>query len=205
MNLTMLSVLIRGSVGSLWGLAAVVLAYVVEGWLPVLSALFYPLIFAGAVPAAVLFSESSVPVLRAIFVGFVSGLIYALLSPLFPLIAAILAGASLGGGLARSSEEPGAFLALILNTLKGAVVLPVLILTGSIISGSIYILSQAPLYQWLFWGFWSSVGVMLISTRGKEATDREVARDRSSSLDEFGSEAKEITRELSELNLKLDR
>ena len=205
MNLTMLSILIRGSVGGLWGLTAVVLAYVLEGWSPVLSALFYPLIFAGAVPAAVLFSGNKLPVMRVVFVGLVSGMIYGLLSPLFPLLAAILAGASLGGGLAQNSDKPGDSLALILSTLKGALVLPILILIGSIISGPLSIGAGAPPYQWLFWGFWSAVCVMLIRTKGENEADHELVTCRRSGLDDFCSEAKEISREISELNLKLDR
>ena len=69
MSLSITSLIIRGAAGAIWGLAAVVLAYMLGAWLPMFSLFFYPLIFAGAVPAAVLFSGRDVSAVRAVFVG----------------------------------------------------------------------------------------------------------------------------------------
>jgi len=93
MKVDIKSILARGILGGIWGLTAVISTYTFEGWLPMSSLLFYPLIFAGAVPLAVLFAGKDVPLLRAVSVGVISGLIYQLLSPVFPLFASVLAGA----------------------------------------------------------------------------------------------------------------
>ena len=107
MKVDIFSLAARGILGGIWGLAAVISAYMFDAWLPMFSLLFYPLIFAGAVPLAVLYAGKDVPLLRAVSVGLISGLIYQLLSPVFPLFASVLAGASLGGGLSRNTEKPG--------------------------------------------------------------------------------------------------
>ena len=203
MNVRIAALLIRGLVGGLWGLLAVIAAYMFYAWLPMFSLLFHPLIFAGAVPAAVLFSGKNVTAMRAVFIGLVSGLIYQLLSPISPLLASVLAGASLGGGLAENSDKPVAIPGLILRTLRGALILPLIILTGTIVSGPLYLITQAPLYHWLFWGTWVALGIRLISGPGNEGT-KESNLTGNSTLRDFRSEAGKIVRELSELNFKLD-
>lgn len=202
MKLDIFSLLIRGAVGGVWGLAAVILAYMSSAWLPAFTFLFYPFILAGAVPAAVLFSGKKVSVSRAIFVGFITGLIYGLVSPIFPLIASILAGASLGGGLSHGTEKPGESLELILSTLKGAVVLPLIILTGSIGSALLDVLTHAPLYHWLFWGAWATLCIRFITGPGKDEPEKTCLPGKSA-LDDFRTEAAGLTREISELNIKI--
>ena len=96
-------------------------------------------------------------------------------------------------------------MSLILNTLKGAVVLPIVILAGSIISGLLSIVTGAPFYHWLFWGFWFVMGARFISGWSSGNTNHESVRPEGSAAEDFRSEAKEIVREISELNLKLDR
>lgn len=203
MKVDIKSRLASGVLGGVWGLAAVMSAYMLEGWLPMFSLLFYPLIFAGAVPLAVLFSGKDVTVFRAVSVGVISGLIYQLLSPLLPLFASILAGASLGG-LSGNAEKPGGQLGLIISTLKGSVIVPVIILTGSFIGGSIYMLTESPVALWFFWGFWAVIGISFIPNSAYGEPERDCTGRRYSPLDEFKEDARDITRDLSELNSNLN-
>ncbi len=196
--------LARGVLGGVWGLAAVLAAYMFDAWLPMFSLLFYPLIFAGAVPLAILFSGKNVPVHRAVSVGLISGLIYQLLSPIFPLIASVLAGASLGGGLTCNTEKPGELLGLLWNTLKGSVILPLVIITGSFIGGSLYILTESPLVHWFFWGLWAVIGFTFIPCNGVRDKDSFCEPLRHRGIDEFKEDARDIARELSKLNNNLN-
>lgn len=204
MKLNIKSRLARGITGGVWGLAAVMSSYMFDAWLPMFSILFYPLIFAGAVPLAVLFSGYEVPILRAVFVGIISGLVYQLLSPIFPLAASVLAGASIGGSLTRSSEKPGELLGLLVNTLKGSVIVPLIILTGSLIGGPIYVLTQSPLAYWFFWGFWAVIGFTFIPGYGRREQDKSSDLKGHRGLDEFKENAKDISRELSELSSNIN-
>jgi hypothetical protein len=203
MKVEIKSLLARGILGGIWGLTAVISAYTFEGWLPMSSLLFYPLIFAGAVPLAVLFTGKGVPLLRAVSVGVISGLIYQLLSPVFPLFASVLAGASLGGGLSHNAGKPGGLLEVILTTLKGSVMVPMIILTGSFLGESLYKLTESPMAYWYFWGFWAALGISLIPrARSKKSGPEHAPRNRSV-LDDFKEDARDIKRDLSELNCSI--
>lgn len=191
----------RGIAGAVWGAVAGFLAFMLAVWLPIIPLLYYPLLFAGAVPLALIYTGRRMSLLQAVFAGVVSGLIYLVLSPVFPLFASILAGASLGGGLSNNAESPGDVLNLILNTLKGAVILPIVILTGSIVSG---LINDAPLYQWLYWGFWTTVGITFIPGLCREVYKSVDENGITGALQGFRSEAKDISRELSELNNRID-
>lgn len=204
MKVDIFSLAARGILGGIWGLAAVMSAYMLDGWLPTFSFLFYPIIFAGAVPLAVLFAGKEVPILRAVSVGVISGLIYQLLSPVFPLFASVLAGASLGGGLSRSTETTGGLLELILNTLKGSVIVPLVVVTGSFIGGSLYLLTESPIVHWFFWGFWVTMGISFVIKTEYNLRDLEYSTGRHGALDEFKEDARDIARDLSELNSNLN-
>ncbi len=204
MKLNIKSRLARGILGGIWGLAAAISAYMFDAWLPMFSLLFYPLIFAGAVPLAVLFNGKDVPVLRAVLVGLISGLIYQLLSPIFPLFASVLAGASLGGGLTRNAEKPGEMLGLVLNTIKGSVIVPLVVLTGSFIGGSLYMFTESPLVYWFFWGFWAVIGVTFILNSVFRDQHHDCEIRGHCALDDFKEDARDITRELSELNSNIN-
>lgn len=197
------SLLLSGALGGVWGLAVVISAYMFETFLPMSSLLFFPLLFAGAAPAAVIFSGQPVPLLRAVAVGAVSGFIYQLLSPALPLLASVLAGAALGGGLSRSSGKPGDLLESVLSTLKGMVIMPALIISGSIIAGVLSGITGFPLLHWFFWGFWAVLGVSFIPRGYRNRPELQEVPVRSSTLEGFTQEVREIKRDLAELNTHL--
>ena len=198
-----LSLAVRGILGGIWALMSVILTYMFSAWVSVSSFLYYPLVFAGAALIAVSFSGKGVSAPRALSVGAVSGLVLQLVSPVFALFGAILAGASLGGGLSQGAGV----LRLLLNTLKGAVVLPVVVFTGYVVSGAISLFfSEMPLVHWFFWGFWVVVGISFIvkaDNKDREYESQDWYCGTVSELDEFREEAKNITTEISELNSKI--
>ena len=198
-----LSLAARGLLGGIWGLATVILTYMFGSWAPMSSFLYYPLVFAGAALIALSFSGKGVSAPRTLLIGAVSGLVLQLVSPVFALFGAVLAGASLGGGL---SQGTGTF-RLLLNTLKGAVILPVVVFTGYVVSGVISLFfSELPLVHWFFWGFWVVVGISFIPNGGYEGVESEYSDwqcGTPSGYEEFKEDAKDITRELCELKEKL--
>lgn len=200
MRLGLKSLILPGALGGVWGLSVVVFTYAFERLIPMASLLFYPLLFAGAVPAAVLFSERAVSPLRAVSVGIVSGCIYQLLSPLFPLLSSVLAGAALGGGLSQNTGKSGDILESVLSTLKGVAILPVLIISGSFIGGVLYGVTESPIVYWFFWGLWAAVGISFIPRARSKKSGPEYAPSDRDVLEEFTQEAREIRRDLAELN-----
>lgn len=200
MRIDIKSLILPGALGGIWGLTVVICTYTFERHLPMASLLFFPLLFAGAVPAAVIFSGKAVSPLRAVSVGIVSGCIYQLLSPLFPLLSSVLAGAALGGGLSRDTGKLGGILESVLSTLKGVVILPVLIISGSFIAAVLYGLTESPIVHWFFWGFWAVLGISFIPQAYSNGNVARYEVRTSNVLDEFTQDAKEIGRDLAELN-----
>ncbi|MEW6144064.1 MAG: hypothetical protein AB1598_03490 [Thermodesulfobacteriota bacterium] len=186
-----------------WGVIAFLGGYAVFNMFSPGRAFFYPILLAGVVFAST-FSKfengSVVSGSRAAVTGFASGFIYLLVSPLFPLLASILAGACLGGGLSAGSRRFGGFLDGVISTLKGMIILPLVIVSGEFLSVLALIYTNSVLLCCFIWGAWLGLGVCLIrfpvfGKGGKRDELRMIP-----GLEEFREESREIERDLREFN-----
>lgn len=151
--------------------------------------LYYPLLLSGAAAASGIFR--GVPLWKAAFVGFVSGFVYTLLSFTAPLLGAVLAGACLGGGVARGGK-PG----ILLQALKGALLFPVFVAGGAYL-GALAFSGSLPTV--LLWASWLGLSVGVITTpffKSGAAPGRNGLDDR---IRDFTGEARGIESELREL------
>lgn len=155
--------------------------------------LYYPLLLSGAAVASGIFR--GVPVSRAAFVGFASGFVYTLLSFIFPLLGAVLAGAVLGGGIAHGGK-PG----ILLQALKGALLFPVFVVSGFYLSVLAFS-GSAPTV--LLWASWLGLAVGVITTpffKSAGSPERSGLDDR---IRDFTGEARGIENELREFYEKM--
>ncbi len=151
--------------------------------------LYYPLLLSGAAAASGIFRGVSLG--RAAFVGFAAGFVYTLLSFTFPLLGAVLAGACLGGGIARGGK-PG----ILLQALKGALLFPVFVVSGVYIGSLAY---SGPLPTVLLWASWLGLAVGVITTpffKSGGPSERNSLNDR---IRDFIGEARGIENELRDL------
>lgn len=196
------SVVVPSLLCGAWGVIIYLLSVTVLNGVPYRDALFYPLLLAGAVLSASIFSGAYVSFSRVVFLGLVSGFIYQAVSPVFPFLASVLTGAALGGGLWSGREGVGGFLDTAVTTLRGIVIFPLLVAAGGFVSS---LFSQPDsVAGWFFWGAWLGLGICLIPAR--LSGGKEIPNDagRYSGLDEFKSEAGDINRELRELTRAMD-
>jgi hypothetical protein len=186
-----------------WGVIAFLGGYAVFNMFSPSREFFYPILLAGVVFASTLSTftrGSGVSGSRAALTGFISGFIYLLVSPLFPLLASILAGACLGGGLSTGGRRFGGFLDGIISTLKGMIILPLVILSGEFLSVLVFIFTESVILGCFLWGAWLGLGVCLIRF---PVFRREGGRDELRmipGLEEFRAESREIERDLREFN-----
>jgi hypothetical protein len=186
-----------------WGVVTFIGGYAVFNIFSPGLAFFYPILLAGVVFAST-FSKfengSGVSGTRAAVTGFASGFIYLLVSPLFPLLASILAGACLGGGLSAGRRRPGGLLDGLILTLKGMIILPLVILSGEFLSVLALICTEWVVLCCFLWGAWLGFGVCLIRfpvfRRGAGRDERRMIPG----LEEFREESREIERDLREFN-----
>ena len=89
--------LITVLLGGAWGAFAYFFNSVLLARFPFATLLFFPLLLGGITVIIAVAFETRIPFQSALFTGLISGFIYSLLSPLFPLLSSVLAGASLGG------------------------------------------------------------------------------------------------------------
>jgi hypothetical protein len=171
---------------------------------PLMSLLFHPILFMGITLVIAVTLESAIPFSRALAVGFISGFIYQIISPIFPLLSSILAGASLGGGLMIDEGKLGDAFNRVLSIVKGVLILPTFIYIGSLVAdftGSIF---DSGFVLWFFWGAWIGLGICLISTSIFQTGDTDQDFQTRSDVDEFKSETQQILSELSQLNSRFN-
>jgi len=187
-----------------WGVMTYLLGYIFLSRVPIGYMFFYPIIMTGVVVAVAISGGSSVPYARAALTGFITGFIYLLVSPMFPTLAAVLAGASLGGGLSEGKGRFGGLLDCAVSTLKGMIVFPIVIYTGEILGACVYIFLDSIFLGMVFWAAWLGLGVCIIRfpafrSSGISGNQRSVR-----GLDEFRDETSEIKRDLGELGSGID-
>jgi hypothetical protein len=191
------SVLVTVLLGGAWGVFTYFFNSILLDKFPFATFLFYPLLLAGIAIITPIAFESRIPFKRSLFTGLISGFIYSLLSPAFPFLSSVLAGASLGGGLVDEEKSSPNILNRLLSTLKGIVLFPVFVYAGSFIND----VFSSNFFIWLFWGGWIGLGIFFICTplfRTGEADSKEEYPE-FSEVGEFKSEAQEILRELNDL------
>lgn len=187
-----------------WGVMTYLLGYIFLSRVPIGYMFFYPIIMTGVVVVAAVSGGSRVSHARAALTGFITGFIYLLVSPMFPLLASVLAGASLGGGLSEGRGRFGGLLDGAVSTLKGMIIFPIVIYTGEILGACVYIFLNSMFLGMVFWAVWLGLGVCIIrfpvtGRRGDSGNPRRVR-----GLDEFRDEASEIKRDLGELGTGID-
>jgi len=187
-----------------WGVMTYILGDIFLSRVPIGYMFFYPIIMTGVVVAAAISGGSNVSHARAALTGFITGFIYLLVSPMFPTLAAVLAGASLGGGLSEGRGRFGGLLDCAVSTLKGMIVFPIVIYSGEILGAFIFIFLNSLFLGMVFWAAWLGLGVCIIrfpvtGRRGIGGNQRRVR-----GLDEFRDEASEIKRDLGELGSVID-
>jgi len=187
-----------------WGAATYVLGYLFLSSVPIGYMFFYPLIMTGVVVTAAASGRMGVSYARAALTGFIAGFIYLLVSPMFPTLASVLAGASLGGGLSEGRGRFGGLLDGAVSTLKGMIIFPLVINTGELLGACVYIFLNSLFLGMVFWGAWLGLGVCLIRfpVTGRRGIGGNQRRLRG--LDEFRDEASEIKRDLGELGSGID-
>jgi hypothetical protein len=121
---------------------------------------------------------------------------------MFPIFASILVGACLGGGLSPGGGRFGGLLNGIISTLKGMIIIPLVITSGEFLGAAIMIFLGSLLLAAVFWGAWLGMGVCLIRFPliGRRRGDEDPRL--ISGLEEFRSESREIARYLGEFNEK---
>ena len=154
------------------------------------AGLYYPLVLSGVAAASGMCR--GVPPARAAFAGLAAGFVYTLLSPVFPLAGAALSGACLGGGITRGGK-PGVFL----QALKGALLFPLLIVTGAFVG--VFIEYAGPFPAALFWASWLGLAAGVIATPFFKERVRKAENNLNDSLREFSGEARGIDADLREL------
>jgi hypothetical protein len=181
----------------LWGAAVYLLTLTQLYELTFTGLLFYPVLITGPVLIASACKRRGGSYMTSALAGLVSGLIYQLVSPLFPFLASVLAGASLGGALSR---EGGGFFTTALSALIGIVVFTVLIALGGIISRTALYLTGSLAAYWLLWGALIGTGVMfLVPSKGNEEGKERGFTHNNIPYEELKAETRDIKRELDEL------
>ena len=193
--------LITVLLGGAWGAFAYFFNSVLLARFPFATLLFFPLLLGGITVIIAVAFETRIPFQSALFTGLISGFIYSLLSPLFPLLSSVLAGASLGGGLITEDGCLKNIFNRLFSTLKGIVLFPVFVYTGS----SINEVFSSNSFIWLFWGGWIGLGIFLICMPllGTVEVDSKEEYAEFSEVGEFKSEAQEILRELNDLESRV--
>lgn len=192
------------SLSGAWGVMTYLLGYIFLSRLPMGYMFFYPIIMTGVVVAAAISGGSGVSHARAALTGFITGFIYLLVSPMFPLLASVLAGASLGGGLSEGKGSFGGLLDGAVSTLKGMIIFPLVIHSGELLGACVYIFLDSFFLGTVFWAAWLGLGVCLI--RFPMSRRRGISGDkrRVRGLGEFKDEAGEIIMDLGELGSGID-
>ncbi len=183
-----------------WGAATLLLGYAFLNNVPLGYMFFYPMLLTGVAVAASAGRPGGISYARAGITGLVSGFIYLLVSPMFPLFASILAGACLGGGLSAGRHRLGGLLEGIISALKGMIIFPLVIFSGEFLSMLALIYTDSVILCCFLWGAWLGFGVCLIRfpVFGKGGGRDE--RRTIPGLEEFRAESKEIERDLREFN-----
>ncbi|HKQ33403.1 MAG TPA: hypothetical protein VJV40_09360, partial [Thermodesulfobacteriota bacterium] len=198
------SFIVPVSLSGAWGVMTYLLGDIFLSRVPIGYMFFYPIIMTGVVVAAAISGGSGVPYARAALTGFITGFIYLLVSPMFPTLASVLAGASLGWGLSEGRGRFGGLLGCAVSTLKGMIIFPIVIYSGELLGACIYIFLNSLFLGMVFWAAWLGLGVCLIrfpasGRRGISGNQRQVR-----GLGEFKDEAGEIIRDLGELGSGID-
>lgn len=175
-----------------------VLGFLLLSNVPMGYVFFYPMMMIGVAVVVSISGGSGVSPARAALTGLATGFIYLLVSPMFPTLASVLAGASLGGGLSARSGRLGGLVNGMLSTLKGMIIFPLVIYLGEMLGAFVLIFLNSIFLCMVFWGAWLGLGVCLIRfpVSGKSVSGN---TRRAEGLDAFRDEAGEIKRELAEL------
>jgi hypothetical protein len=183
-----------------WGAVTLLLGYVFLNNVPLGYMFFYPMLLTGVAVAASAGRPGGMSYARAGITGLVSGFIYLLVSPMFPVFASILVGACLGGGLSPGGGRFGGLLNGTISTLKGMIIIPLVITSGEFLGAVIMVFLGSLLLATVFWGAWLGLGVCLIRFPlfGKRRGDGDPRL--ISGIEEFRSEARDIARDLGEFN-----
>jgi hypothetical protein len=196
MNARIKSFIVPVLLSGAWGGITFLLGCALLNDLPMGYAFFYPILLVGVVLASALGGGWGVSGARAALTGFISGFVYLLVSPMFPLFGSVLAGASLGGGLSRGGGRLGG----IISTVKGMIIFPLVILSGEFLGVLVLVSLDSVVLSCVFWGAWLGLGVCLIRTPvfGRRRGNDDPGL--SSGLEEFRSEAREIAGDLREFD-----
>ncbi len=185
--------------GGVWGIFTYLLGSLILIQLPLTSFLFYPILFGGVTVVAAITLASRIPFTRALIIGLVSGFIYQILSPIFPLLSSVLVGASLGGGLVTDERELKDVFKRLLTILKGILLFPVFIYMGGLLASLMSSIFGSYFLVWFFWGGWLSLGICLIYMPLLKVAKTGEEFEAFSEAGEFKLEAQEILRELNQL------
>ncbi len=196
------SLLIPALLGGAWGIFTYLVGTFILTLLPLASSLFYPVLFGGITVITTVTVKSKIPFERALIVGVISGFIYQILSPIFPVLSSVLVGASLGGGMVADGGKLGDIFDRLISILKGVFLFPVIIYSGGLITGLISGIFDLNFLPWFFWGGWLVLAFCLICKPILKIKNAGEDLQTFSELDEFRSEAHEILREMNQLESK---
>ena len=183
-----------------WGVFTYLIGSHILSGFSLASFLFYPVLFGGVTGIIACTFESRIPFVRAITVGFISGLIYHILSPISPFLTSVLIGAGLGGGLATDEGRLKDVFSRLISSLKGVFIFPFFIYVGGLLEGITSSIFGSNFIIWFFWGGWLSLGICIIYMPLFKEEDSGEDFETLSEADEFTSETHEILRELRQLD-----
>lgn len=192
-------ILLIGIAGGFWGVAVNSVHSVALGKVPFAYLIFFPILFGGLSGIFSVISRIGTSTERALAVGSLAGFLYALLSPIFPFIASILAGACLGAGLGRYSADNADLFYRVTGLVKGIIIFPVVILSGNLVSKFLFGILNSDFIVCFIWGFLLLSAIYLTCAPFTDSYKSRAYRETYGCLDQFKSETREILNELSQL------
>lgn len=166
----LLDILYSAILGGIAGLALFTACGLLFRSYDIAEYLFFPVLLASVAWAASVRADNRIPAPRLWAVSMVSGGIYWLLMPFLPLLSAILSGISLGGGLAGSRAG---WLGRAVSVIKGALLFPLAIIAGNVLSGAAFTLTGSLYAYWFAWGAALGTGLLTIECSFPASTERE--------------------------------
>ncbi len=186
-------------IGGVWGIIIYLVFSLILSNVPFASSLFFPVLFGGIAGIFSIGVRTGIFVERAIIVGLLAGLIYDLLSPIFPLLASILVGACMGAGFGRDSGNIFKLVDTLVRVMKGVLLFPILIFFGNLVSQLVLSIFNSSIIGWLIWGFLLFFATYVTCVPFLDSCRPEEDRETYLMLDEFKSESQGIVKEMRRL------
>lgn len=185
--------------GGIWGEVTYIISSVLLLEIPLVSFLFFPILFTGIVFIITFALGSKIKYSRTLIVGLASGFVYQVLSPALPLLSSVLVGASLGGGLSHNEGTFKDLLKRFFSILKGIILFPIFIFAGGVLTSLTTSITGSLLILWFSWGSLLSLAIWFIYSPLLSSGNSENDFQTHSDVDEFKSGAQQILEELNRL------